>query len=274
MKLCLILLLLSINVFAQTDLDKLVETEKTFSKTASEKGTKNAFLEFLADDGIIFHPDRVNGKESWKKRAESSELLVWTPEFADISANGVIGYTTGPWELRPNGKDSSPNLFGHFVSVWQRQPKGDYKVVLDIGITHEKVALKPDWNPSVQSNSDEKKSSAADISAYFFEMADSAGFEKAYKTYLADDVRFYREGKLPIIGKKNALDEIKKLSKNKIKFAKRSMFLGAGDLGYLSNSYTVLDKANKEIEKGNFLQIWRLRKGKWEIVLDLFSPID
>ncbi len=273
MKFCLILFLLSINIFAQTDLVKLVETEKTFSKTASEKGTKTAFLEYLADDGIIFHPDRVNGKESWKNRAESSELLVWTTEFADISASGVIGYTTGPWELRPTGKDSSPTVFGHFVTIWQRQQSGNYKVVLDIGITHEKVALKTDWNPSVQSNSNEKKSSAADISAYFFEMADSAGIEKAYKTYLADDVKFYREGKLPINGKKNALDEIKKSSKNKIKFAKRSMFIGAGDLGYLSNSYTVLDKSGKEIEKGNFLQIWRLRKGKWEIVLDLFSPI-
>lgn len=273
MKFCVILLLLTLNVFAQTDLTKLVETEKTFAQTALEKGTKTAFLEFLADDGVLFHPDRVNGKESWKNRPDSPALLVWTPEFADISANGVIGYTTGPWEFRPNGKNDSPTAFGHFVSVWQRQQNGNYKVVLDIGISHEKVSLANDWKPSTQTpNSDEKKSSAADISAYFFELADSAGFEKAYKTYLADDVRLYREGKLPISGKKNALDEIKKF-KNKIKFNKRSMFIGAGNLGYLSNSYTVLDKSGKELEKGNFLQIWRLRKGKWEIVLDLFSPI-
>ena len=94
---------------------------------------------------------------------------------------------------------------------------------------------------------------------------------KAYKEYLADDVRFYREGKLPFSGKKKALAEIKRF-KSKIKFTKRAMFISAGDLGYLSNSYAVLDKAGNEVEKGNLLQIWKLRKGKWEIVLDLFSP--
>ena len=47
----------------------------------------------------------------------------------------------------------------------------------------------------------------------------------------------------------------------------------AADLAYLSNAYTLFDKAGKEVEKGNFLQIWKFRKGSWRIVLDLFTGL-
>ena len=43
----------------------MVEAEKKFYQTGQEKGTRAAFLAFLADDGIVFRPGPVNGKESW-----------------------------------------------------------------------------------------------------------------------------------------------------------------------------------------------------------------
>lgn len=264
-------------VFSQTDanLQKLIETEKSFARTAAEKNTKEAFLAFLADDGVMFNPDRTNAKELWLKRNPNASLLAWTPEFADISSNGVLGYTTGPWEFRPKGKDDTPTAFGHFVTLWQKQDDGNFKFVLDIGISHEKV---PVAGVNATSPTDtgkelnEKKISAADSSTQFFEMADKESLNKAYKMFLAEDVRGYREGKTPFLGKKSALDGLKK-DNLKIKFAKRSVFLSAADLAYMSNGYTFFDKDGKEAEKGNFLQIWKLRNGKWQIVLDLFNPL-
>jgi hypothetical protein len=47
----------------KNDLAKLVETEKSFARPVDEKGIKEGFLEFLADDGILFRPSAVNGKE-------------------------------------------------------------------------------------------------------------------------------------------------------------------------------------------------------------------
>src|SRR3954466_15615778 len=77
------------------DLNKLVETELSFAGTAAEKGTKTAFLTFLADDGIIFNPTEANGKLVWKARPESPALLSWNPAWADVSSDGKLGYTTG-----------------------------------------------------------------------------------------------------------------------------------------------------------------------------------
>src|SRR5689334_7511762 len=82
------------------DLRKLVDTEQAFARAAAEKGTRAAFLEFLADDGIVFNPTEANGKLVWKARPESPALLAWNPAWADISSDGKLGYTTGGWEFR------------------------------------------------------------------------------------------------------------------------------------------------------------------------------
>jgi Domain of unknown function (DUF4440) len=76
---------------------------------------------------------------------------------------------------------------------------------------------------------------------------------------------------MPIFGKDNFLAELKK-NKIDIDFAKRSVFFGAADLSYVTNTYT-LRNADKSIEKGNFMQIWKMRGGKWQIVLEILNPI-
>ena len=155
MKKAWVLLLISFcwaNVLAQSvakaptaplknDLQKLVDTELSFAKTAAEKGTKTAFLTFLADDGIIFNPTEANGKLVWKARPESPALLAWNPAWADISSDGKLGYTTGGWEFRPQGKTDKPTAFGEYVTLWQIQSDGTFKAVLDIGIKHPATTL-------------------------------------------------------------------------------------------------------------------------------------
>src|SRR5438445_1051794 len=74
----------------------IVEAECAFARAAATKGTRDAFLEFLTDDGIIFQPGPVNGKQFWQARAPRKGLLSWEPIFADVSLAGDMGYTTGP----------------------------------------------------------------------------------------------------------------------------------------------------------------------------------
>jgi ketosteroid isomerase-like protein len=265
-------MLLSLPILAQSDLEKLVAAEKFFAQTAADKNIKTAFLEFSADEAINFSPNPVNTKEFWNSRQATSALLAWTPEFADISANGVLGYTTGPWEFRPKGKDDNPAGFGHYVTVWQKQPDGSFKWVLDIGINHPKLNLSDIWTAPRNQIKELTEIKSTETVQKFFETAEKNGLEKAYKTFAADDIRLYRQDKIPFIGKKDALAEVKK-NQVHLKVAKRTIFTTAQDLAYLSNPYTLLDKDGKELEKGNFLQIWKLRNGKWQLVLDLFNPI-
>jgi ketosteroid isomerase-like protein len=270
----ILVLIVTAGGFAQnSDLQKLVETEQAFANLAAERGTKHAFLENMTDDAVVFTPDRTLAKPFWAARGESASLLSWAPNFAAISSSGLIGYTTGNWEFRPKGKDDAPAGFGDFITVWQRQPDGRYKWVIDIGIGHEKPAkYSTEWttysDKIIETN--ENKSSAADFANRFYELAGSAGLMKAYKQFAADDIRLYREGEFPAIGKAKIGELINK-DKGKFAFAKRTSFFGSADLAYINNSYTVA-QADGKVVKGNFLQIWRLRNGRWQIVLDIFKP--
>jgi ketosteroid isomerase-like protein len=262
------------SVLAQNNLQKIYDTEKAFERAASEKGVRQAFIEYLAPDGIMFRPNPVNGREFWKNRPETPAQLLWNPTFVDVSSNGAMGYTTGNSIYRPKGKDDPNAFYGEYATVWQRQPDGSYLAALDLGISHDKPAtVETAWKSPADSGKElnEKKSSAADASTAFFETASKQGLSKAYKIYLAEDARLLREGKMPITGKQAALAEFKN-DKTKVLFAKRSVFIGAADMAYISNSYTVNDQSGKQTEKGNFLQVWKLRGGKWQIVLDVFLP--
>lgn len=270
---CAVLIFVA-SAFAQTDLQKLIETEHSFAALAAEKGTKAAFLGFLADDAVVFLPERTNAKTFWSARGESPSLLSWAPNYADVSANGIIGYTTGNWEYRAKGKEDAPSAFGDFITIWLRQPNGKYKFVVDIGVGHEKPEkFSSDWITSADKSNDmnEKNVAAADVANRFFESASKDGLRKAYQGYSADDVRMYREDKFPIIGKKNVLAEMKR-EKATVVFAKRSFFFGSADIAYIVNAYTRTD-GGKTVEKGNFVQIWKLRNNHWQIILDIFKPV-
>ena len=269
----LLVLFAAISVSAQSALQKLVATENAFAAMAAEKGTKAAFLANMASDAVVFVPDRANAREFWTARSESRSLLSWAPNYADVSSNGLIGYTTGNWEFRAKGKDDAPSAFGDFITVWQRIPSGEYKFVVDIGVGHDKPAaysteLAP---PSYPPLANEKNSSAADTANSFFETAAKMSLVKAYETFAAPDVRSYREGAQPMLGKKKLISYIKNADA-RTTMTKRTVFFGSADIAYVLNTYSQTRKDN-DVEKGNFMQIWKLINGRWQIVLDIFKPV-
>lgn len=262
------------NIFAQSNLQKIYDTEKAFEKAVAEKGINQAFVEFSTTDGTCFFPGYpVNCIDYFKKQPASPAALLWNPTFIDVSSNGALAFSTGNSVYKPKGKTDTTAYYGEYATVWQRQPDGSYKAVIDLGISHEQPNAETNWTSPADTGKElnEKKISAADTSTAFFETAAKQGLMKAYKTFFADDVRILREGKMPFIGKQAALAEIKN-NKGATNFAKRSVFVGAADMAYVTNTYFVTDKSGKTTEKGNFLQVWKMRGGRWQIVFDAFVP--
>ena len=272
-KITVVLIFVLVNftsMFAQSDVRQVVETEKSFAESAKVKGIKSTFLEFIADDGVLFQPDAVNGKKYWNSQGDSVGLLYRNLAFADISANGVLGYTTGPWSFAPN-KEEKPTSFGDFITIWQKQPNGKYKFVLDVEVNHGKPEIvEKDWKSSNDKISNLEKSPVSTASNIFYDTATDKSLNEAYKMFIADDVRMYREGKMLILGKNAALAEVKK-EKSNISFGKKMTLQSAGDLAFSSVTYE-LRKNGKPIEKGNTVQIWKFLDSKWQIILDVFHP--
>ncbi len=271
-----VLILLSSTLWAaaQSDLQKLVDTEHGFARVASEQGTRAAFLANMADDALVFNPDRTVAKPLWNARPDTPSLLSWAPNYADVSSNGMIGYTTGNWEFRQKGKNDAPTGFGEFITVWVRQPEGKYKFVVDIGVGHDKPAkFSTEYTTSGEKVKDknENNSSPADVSNGFLQTGEEQGLAKAYSVFAGDEIRMFREGKAPIIGRKEVQAALKRIT-GTVRFARKSTFVGSGDISFNLGTYT-MSEGGKVTEKGNSLQIWKLIHGKWQIVLDILKPV-
>lgn len=275
MKLFFALIFLLIPVFsvaAQSDLDKMVETERSFAKMASEKGTKAAFLEYMAPDAVVFDPDKTNARAVWSARGESPALLSWAPNFADISSTGVLGYTTGNWEYRPKGKDDSPTAFGDFFTIWVRQPSGQYRWVLDFGVGHaQPTTYSVETAKSSSISNIARPPSAVEFANGFFKTTATVSLKKAYDQFAADDVRFLRNGQPPGLGRKALVAEADKI-KAPFAFAKRSIFFESGDLAYVTDTYQTTDDKGSP-QNGNSVQVWKYRNGRWQIVFDIIRPL-
>ena len=265
-------MLVSVVVQAQSALHEMVKTEQAFSKMAEEKNTRDAFMAFIADDGLLFRPGAVNGKK-WMlehpvpapEKPDKKPLLAWQPSFAGMAASGDMGFTTGPWESKNDIKDEKPSGYGHFITVWKKQADGSWKFVIDLGISHpQSGGPQTLWQPPAMK---EVSFKPVDIAKAREALLDR---DRNYKfSYASSDIRLYREGNLPFIGVEAAAAA---LAKVKGQFTWQPIGADvsrAGDLGYTHGTYEVTDDTKKAIERGSYVRIWKKETGAWRTVIDV-----
>lgn len=287
----IILFVLILSTAAQQTKDEstfalsLVEAERAFAKASVDKGMRAAFIEYLADNAIVFQPGPVNGQKWWSAQPVRPGLLTWRPIFVYVAPSNDMGYTTGPWEFRPKSLDDKPVAHGNFVSIWKRQKGGVWKVTLDIGTD----------NPAPQTSSEEviigsgfphneKGKATANRKDEMAQLLNTnEDFSKLLSTkrpidsllvYLADDVRLFRMNEQPVIGKQAALDALVSRPGTLSRLVSTGDVSRSGDLGYTYGSYDFEPAADtSQKESGNYLRIWRkLPNEQWKIVLDLVKP--
>ena len=278
------LLMLSVGVVVQgqTPLQEMVKTEQAFSKMAEEQNTRDAFMTFIADDGLLFRPGAVNGKKWMNEHpvppSDKKPLLAWQPSFAGIAASGDMGFTTGPWEAKGDINDEKPSGYGHFVTVWKKQADGSWKFVVDLGISHpQSGGPQAHWEPPDAKMKETNKSVDLAISREALLERDrnysaatlDRGLAKAFATYAASDVRLYRANNLPYIGRAASAEAIGK-TKGQVTWQPiASDASRADDLGYTHGTYEVADDAKNVIERGSYVRIWKKKNGIWRIVVDV-----
>ena len=268
-------LIAACQVCGQVELQPLDETQRAFEKVAAESGMKSAFLEFLREDAVVFQPGPMNGSEYWKSRDDDpSFLLSRNLTYSDISANGLLGYTTGNWRLYQKGKSEAVAKFGQYVTIWERGNDGKFRATVDIAVAHEKLPFSETDKPFryKQSRDINKRGwSPADASMNFFRASMTGErLGGAYKRYAGDDVRLLRDGVPPIIGKKRVVDEMNAYLS--VEFPTKVVLFQSADMAYTWNPCR-FDNSHEGMEKGNCLHIWKLRKKKWWIVLGVFAPV-
>ena len=117
---------------------EIMDADKAFSDYSVAHGQIASFLEFAAPDVVLIKPNmypivgHAELQKSYEGKADTAFVLTWEPQFARVAQSGDLGYTYGYWKLVPK---NNPEKFsrGTYATVWQRQPNGEWKFVLDLG---------------------------------------------------------------------------------------------------------------------------------------------
>jgi ketosteroid isomerase-like protein len=271
----LIVICLAAVVNGQSALQEMVRTEQAFSQMAQDTSIRDAFMNYIADDGLLFRPGAVNGKKWMSEHpVQSSDkrpVLLWQPAYAGMAVSGDMGFTTGPWEAKADINDEKPQGYGHFVTVWKKQADGSWKFVVDLGISHpQSGGPQALWTPAETPNKEFKPVDVPIVRETLLERDRNyaaavlgRGFAKSYAAYAARAVRLYRANDLPFIGRDAAIEHLSKTT-GEVKWTPIGGDVSsAGDLGYTHGTYEAGD------ERGSYVRIWKKQNGLWRIVMDV-----
>jgi ketosteroid isomerase-like protein len=275
----------------QSPLQSMVDTELAFARMSEELGTRPSFMAFIADDGILFRPRAVKGKQWMTEHplpqsspSDKRPLLSWYPIVADIALAGDMGYTTGPWEYKADLHDAKPVAWGNFLTVWKKQSDGSWKFAIDLGISNSQPAetLAP-WQVPQKYKSPKAMNGFRTFDSApllkrdreFSKASAMRGAAAAFVSFAAEDVRVFRDEKSPFIGMtaaSAALPATPNVWTWEPAFGDVSK---SDDLGYTYGTYKIESHSStpKIIETGNYFRVWKKEGNKWLVVGDLTNPV-
>ena len=101
----------------------IVALEARFAAASREHGAKAAFLEFLDEESIVLQPGPTWGRAAWTVNEDLAGTLDWLPDRAQLSADGNLGFASGPWILEPRDPEGR-RVEGRYVTVWKKSAAG------------------------------------------------------------------------------------------------------------------------------------------------------
>ncbi|MGH9754087.1 MAG: TPR end-of-group domain-containing protein [Blastocatellia bacterium] len=265
---------------------ELVNAERAFAKLAVERGVRESFIAYFADDGIAFAPHPHKVKERFSNSPAPATrppiTLNWAPAHGDIAQAGDLGWNTGPTLIEDTSAEKKPARHGMFFSVWKKQSDGSWRVVLDLGAdTPAAVApLNEPFKTSYQASSkrpatsvnvEEEIAGLLKVEREFLAAAKASSLGQAYQNHLSDDARVHRPGVMPVVGKDALSDWLAKQTAALSGEPVKADVSRSGDLGYAYGSYEL---GGAQPQRGYFARVWkRDDKGQWRVVMDTVSSL-
>jgi hypothetical protein len=243
----------------------LVLQEEAFALTARERGTRAAFLEYLAEDGVLVRSGPVNGRVYWAGAPEDPGLLQWYASRAALAQSSDLGYTLGPWSY---GKRAArPRSFGHYLTIWRREPGGQWRVVVNGSISHPKRSKARRMGSGVTMQEPyglkHLRLDIEGIEQRFASAAQASGYEATAASWAqARSVRL-RDGAEP--GSFSPQTPTSAASAR----LEGSGASAAADLAY---AYGTVSEASGA--RGAFVHIWHVLDGEPYLAVDLFTRLE
>ena len=117
----------------------LVETDRAWARESSAGRDAEKILSFWTDDArvVMGGEPTLEGKSAIRQMITRSLStpgfhIAWTPERAEVSASGDVGYTVGTNQLTVPDAAGKPTVIpGRYITVWRRDAGGLWKCAED-----------------------------------------------------------------------------------------------------------------------------------------------
>ena len=139
----ILILLLSIAsiLFANDTLatakDEIMATEISFAQRVADKGLKEAFLYYAAENAVLSRGEKLfRGKAEIANYFDNNSLVFksfnWLPDYIEVSKSNDLAYTFGQYQIEYYDKAGIlQNQTGVFHTVWKKQINGEWRFVWD-----------------------------------------------------------------------------------------------------------------------------------------------
>jgi ketosteroid isomerase-like protein len=123
---------------ADRDPKVLMQAERAFAKATAERGV-DGWMEFMAPNAVELSAEPLVGLDQIRAGMTKQFKLpgfkiTWEPTKAEYLGDGNVGYAVGRYEVLFTGDDDKPRVeHGSYLTTWQQQKDGSWKVVSDIG---------------------------------------------------------------------------------------------------------------------------------------------
>jgi hypothetical protein len=264
--LCL-LTFLSVNGYSQKGIHGLIHAERSFARYTVQQGIPTGFSHFLDKNGIVFNgAEPKNGIQQYKQQPLSPTILNWGPEYAVISASQDFGFTTGPYHVQRSSKDSVSGR-GQYSSVWHIDEKGEWKVLIDLGVRYSNQRNIPESTMDM----DLSKITVISFSMEEVQLADEALNRlleqkggTAVEGYLTTQSWFNTNGQAPLMGARDIFSALQKFSAGK-----KLAYTGGGISSAKDLAFTYGKLMDKEPQP--YLRIWTKQKTGWILLLQVMN---
>jgi len=285
--------------------------DQTYADRSEEIGRTGAFLEFLGEGSIVFR-DRgpVDALEEYNVRAANllsdeltlSEELTWESHYIDISRDGDLGLTAGPFFVVNPELETS--IYGHLVSIWKKtgdrwELMADMRALIPGFLSLE---VEPDFedtipvleetaHPIMATSEESELQDLIDADNRFGNNINFRGGQRALLRFGLENTRVYLENMGPAVGAEVASsvygayldDQLSTI--NPISLTHMGGFISSSkEMAYtygtmetnIDDTGNTIDAVNDDLIEGfrtAYLRLWRLNyDNEWRIAVEVLRP--
>ncbi|WP_028298438.1 hypothetical protein [Olivibacter sitiensis] len=267
-------------VFAQGSVGQigsLVTAEYNTASMAKDKSLLTA-LRWASDKNTIWYtPSPVSTEEYLGKKPSLPDVMTWQPTFAKVAMSDEWGFTTGPISWQSVGRHKQ---YGEYLSLWKRNPKGEWKLAFRAISEHGKPVFKaskvlenPQGEHYVRLRSKARLKQRIDIIAstdQLFATILKADNPTAFKEFYTEETRMYVPSFEPVIGESAAQGF---LTREKLAITSepgttidRSY---SGELAFSTGEATI--SSGTMVKHCDYLRIWEKQEDNlWKVIVDMY----